>query len=146
MPSNLENSLVSWTKPPSDSEDVKCENAETLINAAIKSDKALEKYRLEVFAQGSYANNTNVKLNSDVDIIVCNMSALYGDYPKGKIAADFGLKDSNITFLSFKEEVRQALVSYFGEKFVNPGKKAFDILPERNLRWLELSGHEILLG
>jgi len=121
--------LLNWTKPPSDTEDAKCENAEKMIRDALQSDEALSKYKLEVFAQGSYANNTNVKLNSDVDIVVRNMTAFYAEYPDGKSNEDFGNKTSDITFSGFKEEVGQALVSQFGEKYVRPGNKAFDILP-----------------
>ena len=127
-----EQTLVNWTKPASDSEETKCENAEKFIREAIKIDKDLSKYRIEVFAQGSYPNNTNVKLNSDVDIVVRNMSAFYPQYPSGKSAADFGVVDSDIRFSTFKEEVHQALVNYFGKDYIKPGKKAFDVLPERD--------------
>jgi hypothetical protein len=125
----LEQMLLSWTKPPSDTEDSKCENAEKMIRDAIADNEALLKYKLQVFAQGSYANNTNVRLNSDVDIVVRNMTLFYTQYPEGKSDKDFGNTTSDITFTAFKEEVRRALVSHFGEKYVRPGRKAFDILP-----------------
>jgi hypothetical protein len=132
MASTSEDTLLNWTKPPSDNEESKCENSEKSIKDAIANSKGLAKYRIEVFAQGSYPNNTNVRLNSDVDIVVRNMSAFYYYLPTGKTTSDFGIVDSEIRFLTFKEEVRLALVDFFGEKFIKPGRKAVDVLPERD--------------
>ena len=65
-----EDTLTNWTKPPSDAEQTKLENSEKMVRDAISSDEKLKTKSTETFAQGSYANDTNVKLNSDIDINV----------------------------------------------------------------------------
>ena len=60
--------LTTWTKPPSETEQIKLENSERMVREAISSDEKLKQKSTETFGQGSYANNTNVRLNSDIDI------------------------------------------------------------------------------
>ncbi|RZL46132.1 MAG: nucleotidyltransferase [Pedobacter sp.] len=71
-----EQQLINWSKPVSTSEDQKCENAITQITAALKA-----KFggKISIFLQGSYRNNTNVRLNSDVDIVMRYNDAFYPD-------------------------------------------------------------------
>lgn len=70
---SLENKLAGWTGPSSDSEQEKQDRTERMIRAAIQEHSAFNDCTLKVYAKGSYANNTNVKSDSDVDIVVqCN--------------------------------------------------------------------------
>ena len=59
--------LKTWTYSPSDSEDQRAENACRIVMRAVKNSPLLAKWNIAVFIQGSYKNNTNVRLNSDVD-------------------------------------------------------------------------------
>ncbi|MBR6123278.1 nucleotidyltransferase, partial [Candidatus Saccharibacteria bacterium] len=61
-----EEQLSNWTNPPSDTEDERAENAIAMVKDAINSDDKLKYLDLDIFCQGSYANNTNVRLDSDV--------------------------------------------------------------------------------
>jgi len=45
----------------SDTEKEKREHAEDMVRDAIRSDPALSRRTIKVFAQGSYRNNTNVR-------------------------------------------------------------------------------------
>lgn len=67
-----EEQLASWTDPSSSSEQEKQERTERMIREAIDAHEAFGDYRgsFSVYAKGSYANNTNVKSDSDVDIVV----------------------------------------------------------------------------
>jgi hypothetical protein len=123
-----EETFLAWTKPPSDSEDAKCENAVKSIKEAIRGDEALAKYQLDIFAQGSYANSTNVKLNSDVDVCIQTLNVFFADYPEKKGHNDFGNLESQLNFFTFKSEVGSALKHHFGEADIREGKKAFDVL------------------
>ena len=127
MAKDWEQIFTNWTKPPSDTEDARCSNAVSMIKNAVDSDSLLKKMRISVFAQGSYANNTNVRLNSDVDVSICNNDYLFCDYPVGKSDSDYGNNDSNYTFSDFKNQVQIALENYFGKSHVVRGNKAFDI-------------------
>jgi hypothetical protein len=50
-----EETLTNWTKPPSDSEESKLENAERMVREAINEDEELKSKSTETFGQGSYA-------------------------------------------------------------------------------------------
>ncbi len=65
-----EDTLSNWIKPPSDSEETKLSNSERMVKKALSEDPVLSNKSIEVFGQGSYANDTNVRLNSDIDINV----------------------------------------------------------------------------
>ena len=71
-----ESQLEGFTKPISDTENQRCENMIKMVKEAIQDyyietrDNKMNLSDYEIFLQGSYANNTNVKQNSDVDICV----------------------------------------------------------------------------
>ena len=66
----LEEKLARWTAPSSDSEQEKQERTERMIKQAIDAHVPFNDCALKVYAKGSYANNTNVRADSDVDIAV----------------------------------------------------------------------------
>jgi len=111
-----EDTLTSWTKPPSDSEQTRLETSERMVREAIKEDDKLSNKSTETFGQGSYANDTNVRLNSDIDINVRYTGGYFFDLPKDKTEADMGIdKDgpSGYSFSEFKNDVEAALVKKF---------------------------------
>lgn len=67
---SLEEQLTSWTAPSSNSEQEKQERTERMIRQAIAGHVPFKGCGLRVYAKGSYANNTNVRADSDVDIAV----------------------------------------------------------------------------
>ena len=66
----LEQTLTNWTGPSSSTEQEKQERTERMIRQAIEAHAAFAECRLSTYAKGSYANNTNVRADSDVDIAV----------------------------------------------------------------------------
>lgn len=87
---SLEDQLSGWTGPSSDSEKEKQDRTERMIREAIDSHEPFNSCSLKVYAKGSYANNTNVRSDSDVDIAVECTEVLYweeseqGIYTPGK--------------------------------------------------------------
>jgi hypothetical protein len=118
-----------WSKPSSDTEDQKCQNAERMIKNAIWEDEALKEHKIEIFSQGSYRNNTNVRLDSDVDICVRLMDVFFSDFSlaNGFTKADTGIVNSNYTYNQFKNDIENALVTKFGRSSIKRGNKAFDV-------------------
>ncbi|MBI3781933.1 MAG: nucleotidyltransferase [Deltaproteobacteria bacterium] len=129
MSYDWENTFRAWAKPLSDTAQTKCENAERMIRAAIRERPTLQQHTIEVFPQGSYRNNTNVREDSDVDICVRYMDAFFSDFTfaQGFTSADIGLTDAAYPYSQFKADVEAALVQKFGRRGVTRGKKAFDI-------------------
>ena len=76
---SLEDQLTGWTKPSSDTEKDKQDRTERMIREAIDSHDPFNDCSLNIFAKGSYANNTNVRTDSDVDIAVECTDVVYWD-------------------------------------------------------------------
>ena len=121
--------LKAWTKPPSDSEDARAENACRVVTTAIKNSPELAKWNIEVFIQGSYKNNTNVRFNSDVDICVCLKDTITSDYTFAPNRSDAteGITPATYSYPRFKNDLHQALIRAFGSSNVTRGNKAFNI-------------------
>ena len=131
-----ESMLNGYAQPLSDTEDQRCKRAINMVRDALRnlgyttatvnpgilvadsyaytyemSNAAGKKVRLLV--QGSYANNTNVKQNSDVDIAVILESTFETDYRPGVTRERYGFTSSSETARSFKDVVEQTLKDYF---------------------------------
>lgn len=87
---SFEDKMSGWTGPSSDTEQDKQDRTERMIRQAIDSHEPFNNCSLKVYAKGSYANNTNVRSDSDVDIAVECTEVLYwkeaekGDHTPGK--------------------------------------------------------------
>ena len=123
-----EDTLNNWRMPPSYSEETKLQNAEKSVKEAIAADPKLSKMDISIFGQGSYANDTNVRLNSDIDINVRYNEAFYYDIPEGRDKSEFGLGNPhNYTFSEFKADVETALVRKFGRSDVHNYDKCLTV-------------------
>ena len=129
MTRDWETTFRLWSKPSSDTEEEKCNNTERMIRAAISESPVLSKRNVEVFAQGSYKNNTNVRQDSDVDICVCCRDVFFDDLPSdGSITKEsINFTPSDYEYSKYKKEVEDALVTKFGRSMVTRGNKAFDV-------------------
>jgi hypothetical protein len=83
----------------------------------------------EIIGQGSYQNNTNVRIESDVDVCVCLTDAFfvegrYGDRPTMTELGHVGLP---FTYDQFKSEVESCLRQEFGAGAVDWGRKALHV-------------------
>ena len=67
---SLEDTLSGWTGPSSDTEQDKQDRTKRMVQDAVDAHDTFEDCRLSVYPTGSYANNTNVRADSDVDIAV----------------------------------------------------------------------------
>lgn len=139
-----EKELENYSKPLSDTEKEQCKHAIDMVKDALISKgyiltKALSTYndemslyyelrddiygKLTIILQGSYANNTNIRRVSDVDIAVVYNSSIIP-----------------ISFEAYKQEIYEALQCKFGKQDVerknksirvegNTYRKAIDVVP-----------------
>jgi len=123
-----EDQLTVWAKPPSETEEDKCRNAVDRITKAITSKFGSS---VSIFLQGSYKNRTNVKKDSDVDIVV-----RHNDYyfPDVFFLSDNDKKTywnnfivSEYTFPRFKNDIQQVLENEFDEGEVERKDKCIKI-------------------
>src|SRR5665647_723039 len=75
----LEDKLAGWTGPSSATEQDKQDRTERMIRDAINDHEPFKTLSRKVYAKGSYANNTNVRSDSDVDIAVECGNVIYFD-------------------------------------------------------------------
>ncbi len=127
MNQNWEEKFKRWASPPGKTEEERCSNAEKAIKNAIKASAKLNHRNIKIFTQGSYRNNTNVRADSDVDLGILCLDTFFYDLPKGYTRESFGITPASYHYDQFKNEVGEALISYFGSGAVSRGNKAFDV-------------------
>jgi hypothetical protein len=99
------------------------------VRKAISASTKLNAKSIEVFTQGSYANRTNVRQDSDVDICVLYTEAFFAGYSMSSGLNDsvLAFTDGRYPYAEFKDDVESALVSYFGSSSVTRGNKALEV-------------------
>jgi len=88
--------------------------------------------RYEVYLQGSYANTSNIRADSDVDVVVECTSVFYSnltDEEKQRLS----LGDGGHSYNDFRREVISALTSYYGAFLVDTsGANAIEVQASSN--------------
>lgn len=120
---DLERKLLGWTGPSSDSEKDRQTRTERMIREAIQGHTAFDNCSLTVFSKGSYPNNTNVRLNSDVDIAVQCHEASYSDGNAPSVGSYTGYW----TPANLRAELGAALVNKFGSDVDTSGGTAIRV-------------------
>jgi hypothetical protein len=124
---SLEDKLCGWTGPSSATEQDKQDRTERMIRDAVREHAAFDNCDLTVYAKGSYANNTNVKADSDVDIAVQCGDVMYWE----EASDGAGLPGSPYTSIwtptKLRSELRTALEAKFPGQVDSSGSTAFRI-------------------
>ena len=128
MAKNWEDTFRFWGRPPSPTEQSKCENAERGFGKLLPRMRSFLGRTSRSFCRDSYRNRTNVRTDSDVDVCVCCHDVLFYDLPDSSMTmSDVGMTPATYSYAEFKSDLGRALTDYFGERGVTRGNKAFDI-------------------
>lgn len=123
--------LKRWIRPSGDDEQEQQARAERMVREAIKAHGALSGSEVSIYTKGSYPNNTNVRRDSDVDVVVELQDCMYYDYLGGVSAPTLAKPtpySGSWTPAKWRAEVRAALVNQFGSDGVDAsGKIAINI-------------------
>lgn len=135
-----EEQLVGYSKPISNTEETKCINAIRMISDALKNIGFVENkdiqlaYRdtfayetvlkkngakIKLLVQGSYANNTNVKTESDIDIAVIQENVFTSNYREGVSRSNYNFIESDYNFKQYKKDIYSYLIKKFGSENVS---------------------------
>ena len=108
---------------------VKTRGIELSVKGTYGYDMTLRKGNtdLKLLVQGSYANNTNVRGESDVDIAVIQLNTFNTLYRSGVTDANYGFTSSSCDFLDYKTEIHKALVLKFGTEGVEWKNKCIHV-------------------
>jgi len=130
----LEDKLRLYTKPSSDYEQDRQDRAERMVRQGVAiwldGRNDLASYDIRYVVKGSYANNTNVRQDSDVDIAVLRTDFHYFD------ASDVRPEDrhtgSGVDYplegIAFRNSLAASLKSQFGASSDTTGKTAIELL------------------
>ena len=126
-----ENQLKIWAQPGT----VKgAKNTHAAIRNALAGHQWPDNVRYVTYLQGSYRNNTHLRRQSDVDVVVelTSLPARDGsrlpDSQKRSLAGDF--PDPEYGWRQFRRDVRSALAGTFGDSRVREGKKTWKLVME----------------
>jgi Nucleotidyltransferase domain len=102
------------------------------VRNALSQATALSGRSFHVFLQGSYKNDTNIRGDSDVDIVVRLNSTFHYDLSLLDAAQQARWAEAYPTRATyvwehFRGDVLAALVAYYGAGSVNPGRNAVTI-------------------
>ena len=127
--------LESAEKPASDHEETKIERAAKLVTDIVNNNTWMLLQGFVVKPQGSYFNNTNVRLEADMDlrIEISDIKTEYlGGLDEAKVAGLKTFTGTGRTFVDLNRDVRQVLetdlVKLFGRSSVDAsGEKAIKV-------------------
>ncbi len=122
-----EETLTNWSSAASTSEEQKISNAVKMVKDAIQSSEDLQDKDIEIFVQGSYASNTNVRANSDIDVCIMLKDTFSSKYPEGLTRDHYGFSASNYDFPTYRSAVIKTLANKFGNENITPGNKSIKI-------------------
>ncbi len=145
-----EKEIAKMASPISETEEEKCKRAIGMVRDALKKldytdngeeirSEFNESYafslnmrkrdgmRIKLLVQGSYANNTNISSESDVDIAVILESAFIPVYREHVKSEDYNFSDGVFTVESLKDDVEKALKEYFGGQHVDRHDKSIKV-------------------
>lgn len=152
--------LTHWERPPSDNEEAQIQRASNAATSLVSASPILTAERVTIRPQGSYFNNTNVRLEADMDLRV-QLPDIFIDYA-GDVdqtaAYDAeGYWKTGRTFAGIATIVRNELASAcrakFGANRVSAGGKAVsvnglsgshadvDLVPAFRLHWIVNNGY-----
>jgi len=111
-----------WTLKSSASEQDRMERAERMVREAIYAHWPLlaDRRKFKIYAKGSYANQTNVRQDSDVDIVVENHDVYHLEYFSNEMAQAATPDPSFVPYegpwksTNWRTEVETALKNFFG--------------------------------
>lgn len=138
MSRDWESTLTSWAKRASDTEEAKRDRTAKAITDALNADPAVKDLPINVYPKGSYANRTNVRADSDVDINVEYTGIFFYELThelEGKSGADIGIEPASGTDpdpVEFKNLIENALVKEFGRGAVERQNKAIELQEQSN--------------
>lgn len=127
--------LQIWATAPASA---KIQHTHEQIRKALSLSEALKLRDFEVYLQGSYANSTNTKSDSDVDIVVQLNSTFSPNTARLNAFQKslFDLTYSNATYhwSDFRQDLINALTEYFGtSKIKTDGNKSLKLIGDQNL-------------
>lgn len=104
---------------------------ESIRYALTSNNSKIKDKNVEIFLQGSYKNSTNIRGDSDVDVVVKLNNIFYkdlsllNDYERSLYSRDFS--SANYSWYDFRQDVLETLIEYYGRWNIEEGNKSIKI-------------------
>lgn len=99
--------------------------ADSIKNALNAYNDWPDEIDFEVYLQGSYKNDTNIRGDSDVDV-VAQLNSFYSNLSEDQ-KGNLGLSPASYGWTDFRTDVLKALKNYYGQSFITEGNKSLKI-------------------
>ena len=104
-------------------------NTHTYIRNALDAHTWPQGMKYQVYLQGSYGNSTNIRGDSDVDVVAECSSIFYSNLSDDE-KQRLGLQTGSHSFADFRREVTTALTNYRDSSRIDPsGPNAIEVIP-----------------
>lgn len=124
-----ETQLTTWSNQGAVTNSI---NTHTYIRNALAAHSWPAGMKYEIYLQGSYANSTNIRGDSDVDVVAECTSVFYSNLTDQE-KQQLGLTVAAHNFADFRREVIAALKEYADLSTVDPsGPNAIEVIPGEN--------------
>ena len=100
--------------------------ADSIKNALDSYDDWPDDADFEVFLQGSYKNNTNIRGDSDVDVVVQLNSTFRSNLTEEEKRL-LGISEAYYKWQDFRNDVIKALCEYYGTTSIQEGRKSIKV-------------------
>jgi hypothetical protein len=113
--------LSQWIKPSSDTEQDQQERAERMVRNAVAASDEIKGSSYRIYTKGSYKNNTNVRRDSDVDVVVELQECVYVGYLSGvsPVSEEPSPYSGSWSPTLWRSAVQKAMEDYFGKAEVD---------------------------
>lgn len=124
-----ESQLQTWAQLPSSTA---AEATHTSIRTLLEGSPRLRRYTFDTFLQGSYRNYTNIRANSDVDIVVRLTSVFEPDYSslpwEERLRKELQASKASYGLSTFRADVLHVLREQYGYSAVTDGDKCLKVI------------------
>ena len=100
--------------------------ADSIRNALNDYDNWPKGVDFEIYLQGSYKNDTNIRGDSDVDVVAQLNSTFYNNLSEDQERV-LGLTTASYSWSNFRADVLEALKGYYGQSQITEGNKSIKI-------------------
>ncbi len=119
---NIPNSQIeSWQNQGAQSASI---NSHTSIRTAIEN--ITQEFNFEIFLQGSYKNHTNIRGDSDVDVVI-NIKEMFYHNLNEYEAKQVGIIPAAFTWHDYEKRIKYCLNEYYTQKPIRVGAKSIKI-------------------
>lgn len=100
--------------------------ADSIKNSLNIYNDRLERIDFKTYLQGSYKNNTNIRGDSDVDVVAQLNSTFYSNLSEEQ-QRQLGLSPAAYGWSEFRADVIKALKNYYGQSLITEGNKSIKV-------------------